>query len=513
MTKTTITRRRFIQWAGLGSLGLAAGGTALRRLTPAQAAGSAAHDVEINLTAAPAQQAILSGATTTVWKYTAALVKGDAANLVTLPNTYLGPAIHLRAGQRVRINFNNNIGEESIVHWHGLHVPHEADGHPSYVINDGESYVYEFDVLDRAGTYWYHPHPHGRTGPQAYMGLAGLFYISDGAEDLAGLPTGSYDLPLVIQDRTFDAGNQLVYSTSNAGFLGDQILINGQPNTTPLSVEALPYRLRLLNGSNSRIYKLAWADGTPLSVIAADGGLLEKAVSRNYLMLAPGERAELLVDFSQWTVGNTVTLKSLAYSGAAGSNATLPPGSEFTVADFQITAATTTPTTPTVYKSYLPIITGDGATPPPPAGVTRSFQLYMQQGTWTIDGRTFETTNVVNEEIVTLGDREIWEFDNNSPFGGGGGGNNGQPHPMHIHGLQFRIVSRTPPSNSTQYNNWLTVKDGYVDDGWQDTILLMPGEKVQVDVTFKDYTGLFLYHCHNLEHEDMGMMRNYRVDL
>jgi hypothetical protein len=335
------------------------------------------------------------------------------------------------------------------------------------------------------------------------------------------LPSGNYDLPLVIQDRTFDAGNQLIYFARHMGFLGDQILVNGQPNANR-TVENVPHRLRILNGSNSRIYKLAWADGTPLTVIATDGGLLDTAVSRNYVTLSPGERVELWVDFGQWAAGSMVELRSLAFSGGnfGGGGGMLPNGAEFPVMTFQVSGSDATPTpTPNpnlTPKAYLPVVlnqqqdSGAARLASVSQDVTRSFSLYMQQGRWTINGRTFEMTAVANDEIVTLDDREIWEFDNNSPFGGGGM-MMGQPHPMHIHSLQFRVLSRIPPSNSTQYNNWLTVKDGYVDDGWKDTVLLMPGEKVQVDVTFKDYTGLFLYHCHNLEHEDMGMMRNFEV--
>ncbi len=153
----------------------------------------------------------------------------------------------------------------------------------------------------------------------------------------------------------------------------------------------------------------------------------------------------------------------------------------------------------------------------PRVAATRTFYLYVQAGRWTINGRTFEMTATAPDEEVLLGAREVWEFVNTPPFGtggpGGGGGMGamGLPHPMHIHGLQFRVISRQAPANATQRANWETVKDGYVDEGWKDTVLVMPGERVQVEVVFQDYTGLYLYHCHNLEHEDMGMMRNYRV--
>ncbi|GEM_PF-3062284 len=346
-----VSRRRFLHLSGLGVLGALAGAS-LGWTPPRLAVGAAqgfTPDVEIALEAVAAQDAILPGATTTVWRYQATLVTGPADTLQPLPDSYLGPILNLRTGQNVRVTFTNRLpgSEESIVHWHGLHVPEAADGHPQYVIAPGESYVYEFTVQDRPGTYWYHPHPHGRTGPQAYYGLAGLILVSDPSRAAGqGLPTGQYDLPLVIQDRRFDAQNQLVYSPDTAGFLGDRILVNGRPNVTR-TVERTSYRLRLLNGSNARIYKLAWSDNTPLTVIATDGGLLDQPVQRDYVTLGPAERVELLVDFSQWPADSTVTLRSLAFSVTGGGNSSLPNGAAFPVMDFQISASTGPTPTPT----------------------------------------------------------------------------------------------------------------------------------------------------------------------
>jgi FtsP/CotA-like multicopper oxidase with cupredoxin domain len=534
MTKqTTITRRSFIWTAGLSMLGLVAGKITHYQLGQRVLANDSfvpdfVPDVEINLISVPTTVPILNGQETAVWQFQGTLVQGEPGNLITLPDTYLGPIIHLRTGQNVRVNFTNNLAEPTIVHWHGLHVPHEADGHPSQIINNGETYVYEFTVMDQAGTYWYHPHPHGRTAPQAYMGLAGLFLISDDAEDGMGLPTGNYDLPQVIQDRTFDANNQLVYSTSMTGFLGDQICVNGQPNAIQ-TVENTLYRLRFLNGSNSRIYKLAWADNTPLTAIGTDGGLLDTAVQRDYITMSPGERVELLVNFNQWGGGNSIELRSLAFTPGGGGGGTLPNGSEFLVTTFEITdgslpptatptatataTATATPVPGMAPEAFLPAILKENISSThnqvnQPQVADRIWSLYVQQGQWTINGRVWQGTAVAADEIVQLGAQEIWEFDNNSPLGMG----MGLPHPMHLHGLQYQVVARIPPADPTQYNNWLTVKDGYVDDGRKDTVLVMPGERVQIAVHFEDFTGLYLYHCHNLEHEDMGMMRNYRVD-
>jgi FtsP/CotA-like multicopper oxidase with cupredoxin domain len=297
-------------------------------------------DVEITLTAGKRSAQILPGAATATWGYHEEVIQGDTAVVQAIPDSYLGPILRLRNGQKVRIHLKNELDEETIIHWHGLVVPPEMDGHPQDAVGPGETYVYEFEVKNRAGTYWFHPHPHGRTAYQAYMGMAGLLLVSDEEEAALALPTGAYDVPLVIQDRTFDADNQFVYLSGKLsnetdrqgmehgagaaegapsmaetmGFLGERILVNGRPDFV-LPVATRSYRLRLLNGSNARIYKLAWSNGVPLTVIATDGGLLAQPVQRPYVTLAPGERIELWADFGELTIGEEVTLQSLAFTG------------------------------------------------------------------------------------------------------------------------------------------------------------------------------------------------------
>ena len=293
-------------------------------------------DVEIALKAVRRQTPILPGKPTEVWTYEGELIKGEPANLQHLQDSYLGPLIRVRKGQKVRVRFTHDLPEPSIVHWHGLILPSRMDGHPRDAIQRGQTYVYEFEVVNRAGTYWYHPHPEPLTGAQVVRGLAGLFLVTDDEETAARLPAGAYDIPLVIQDRTFDKDNQFVYVQGDTmpgmasmdmlmGFLGDRILVNGQ--VTPLlPVATRAYRLRVLNGSNSRVYKLAWSHGAPLTVIATDGGLLERPVSLPYVMLGPGERVELWADFSEFPVGMETTLQSLEFLGAEGDCLVGRPG-------------------------------------------------------------------------------------------------------------------------------------------------------------------------------------------
>jgi len=517
MTSQRLSRRDFIRVLGLGGAALLAG-SVLNACSPevstapavpaiaipttetgAMASPDGTPDVEIALKAIPDEMQILSGTPTRVWRYQGEVLSGPSGALRVIQNSYLGPIFQLTKGQTIRVHFSNDLPQESIVHWHGLHVPVEADGHPRLAIQPGETYVYDFTVADRAGTYWYHPHPHGRTGPQVYHGLAGLFLISDDEEQGLGLPSSDYDIPLVIQDRIFDSSNQFVYGgtgmmTQMMGFLGNRILVNGQPDYK-LPVGTRPYRLRLLNGSNSRIYKLGWEDGTPLTVIATDGGLLEKPVQRDYITLAPAQRIELWVDFNGWGADSELRLVNL--SAAA-------PGSErsFPVMTFQVERAEDVSSVlPERLSTIIPYNEGDAVNRRSP----RDFTIAMGNGmNWTINGQTFEMTAVARDEIVKLGDLEVWEF-----FNRAGGGMN-LPHPMHIHGLQFQIIDRQVDRSARAA--WSTLSDGYVDEGWHDTVLVVPGEKVKVLLKFEDFTGLYLYHCHNLEHEDMGMMRNYRVD-
>ena len=239
-------------------------------------------DVEFTLTAAPGEAAILPGAPSSVWRFTGKLIKGPADTLQPIPDSYLGPVINLRRGQKVRIRFSNQLAEPSIVHWHGLDVPELADGHPRLAVGPGREYVYEFEVSNRAGTYWYHPHPHMRTSAQVYRGLAGVLTVRDAEEDALGLPSGAAEHVCVLQDRQFDARNQLVFRSDNMmemmnGFLGDRVLVSGRPQPAT-EVDAGWHRLRLLNGSNARIYKLGWSRDAKMTLVGGDGGLFEQPV-------------------------------------------------------------------------------------------------------------------------------------------------------------------------------------------------------------------------------------------
>ena len=498
-------------------------------------------DVDISLTATPSEVQLFEGRKTAIYTYKSELIKGESSSLQEISNSYLGPIIRVKPQQKIRVRFNNELPDESIIHWHGLHVPHEMDGHPISVIKNGEQFIYEFVVDNRSGTYWFHPHPHGQTGAQVYNGLAGLFIVEDDRNDL---PIKEYEVPLVIQDRRFDSSNQLVYLENNMmdrmiGFLGDEIIINGASDSS-MEVKKGTYRFRVLNGSNSRIYKIAWSDGANLTIIGNDGGLISRPVDKPYIMVSPGERIEVWRDFSSEETNQQISLNSLTFDsgtmmgmmggrrrggmmrgGRTGgmtqgrgvmddesnlSDSYIDNGEALTLYNFIVSdqEGEVVPL-PTEFESIEQFDLSKVVNQNKP----RQFDFHFQRMEWLINGKTFEMTEVAEWEKVKLNTTELWEFINSGSGRGRMSNMMKMPHPVHIHGLQFQIIERDVSQVSQSV--WNSMKDGFIDEGWQDTFLLLPDMRVTVALRFEDFTGIFIYHCHNLEHEDMGMMRNYEV--
>lgn len=487
-------------------------------------------DVDLTLTASADEVSVLPGQPSSVWRFAATLARGPASTLQPIPRSYLGPILRFRRGQRIRIRFRNRLSEPSIVHWHGLDVPESADGHPRFAVEGGQDYVSEFEVTNRAGTYWYHPHPHMRTAPQVYQGLAGLLLISDPEEEALGLPSGRGELVCVLQDRRFDRQNQFVYASAQSagqrrgmgrgmgprgmmgmagmmetvnGWLGDRVLVNGLP-ASAIDVDRRTYRIRFLNGSNARIYKLAWNDGTPFTVIGGDGGLLERARTMNALTLAPAQRADVLLELSDRSPGTTIQLRSLSFPSDAVGNVGMagmmpdtspaPQGTPFNLMTLRIATATgprvrlperlCAPPASWQVKSGSPV---------------RSVPLTFMRMEWLLGGRTFEMEDVSGDETARAGSTHVWEFRNEpNPMG------MAMAHPIHLHGPQFRVLSRSGTAENP-------LMGGIFDDAATDTVLVLPGQTVRTQITFSNHRGLYLYHCHILEHEDMGMMRNFRI--
>jgi FtsP/CotA-like multicopper oxidase with cupredoxin domain len=505
-------RRQFIYGMTAGGVLLAAGGAALSAgshgMAPAEATPGFNPDIELELNAVTGEAGLLSGNATRVWRYTGRVLHGSAQALGFLDGSGHIPVIRVRRGQKLRIRFNNRLPEESIVHWHGLHIVQRMDGHPMYAIGSGKTFVYEFVVDNRAGTYWFHPHPHGRTGYQVYNGLSGLFLIGDDEEDAAKLPRDEFDIAAVIQDRSFDARNQLVYVGGSRmdrmmGFSGQRVLVNGSADYRR-DVTRSSYRVRLFNGSNATLYRLRWSNGRPFTLIGTDGGLLERPLERESLTLATGERADVWVDLSGHQPGEELALVADSYAPDLNNITRTQTGAALVaggrpILRLRVTAgAARKSPLPQRLSTYPKLELSDAANRDRP----RTFRLSMMRGQLMLNGRTFgdDMMEVAEDEKVKLGTTEVWEFVNERS-------GMSMVHPMHIHNLQFRVIGRSGTGGGLQQD----LISGSTDEGLKDVVMVMPGERVRVLMKFENHTGLYLYHCHILEHEDMGMMRNYLV--
>lgn len=425
---------------------------------------------------------------------TASIMNGKTTRVFGYHQNILGPTLKMNSGETANISFNNSLAEETNIHWHGLLVPQNMDGHPENIIQAGSSFNFNFNINQRAGTYWYHPHPHGKTAHQVFMGLAGFFIVNDAEEASLNLPSGDYEIPLVIQDKRIYSDFALNYSPTDdeimTGYLGQYVCVNGIYSPSH-KVATRWYRLRILNGSTARVYNLALSNGASFTVIGADGGLISIPETTDNLLLAPGERADILVDFSSYTIGTEIYLQSGVFSGggeAQGSDA-------FRIMKFLVDRQETDSfTVPASLSSIIPI-------PATQSSYNRNFDLKqpdhnahggMNMGSMqhTINGKSFDMNRI--DFSVNAGATEIWTFDNSM---------SDEIHPMHIHGVQFQVLDRTGGRGALMAT----------EKGWKDTVLLMAQEKVRVIMTFPNNKGKFVVHCHNLEHEDSGMMLNFEI--
>ena len=498
----------------LKTLAAAAGGG----FAPLALRAASEPDLDLRLTAAPAEARIRDGAPTRVLRYTGEVLRGRP-DALRASGGYLGPTLELRRGEHVRIQFVNRTGEPSVIHWHGMIVPDSADGHPHQAVRSGDRYTIEFIVRNPAGTYLYHPHPHRITGRQTYYGLAGLLIVREPAERDMGLPGPEHELQLVLQDRRIREDNQFVFKRmmmdDMMGVLGDQVLVNGRADAA-FTIAPRAYRLRIANVSNARIYKLAWSDGRPLRAIASGSGLFSRAEGvqeRPYVTLFPFERVELLEDFGARPGGTEFALVSRAFAGDAmgammqgmmgrggmmggmmgggmmGGMMGASQGEALDLARFTVSPG-----------ARVRAATVSLSEPEPGAAEGKHelhTQLAFRHMRGFLNGRSFDMNApmaVAQDEWLPLGEPTVWTFSNDGP-------GMAMSHPMHIHGVRFRVIERSSGSVPAD------LRDGMMDAGFKDTFGIFPGERVRVLVT-PGVPGLFMYHCHNLEHEDGGMMRN-----
>ena len=438
---------------------------------------------------------------------------------------YVNPTLRVWRGQPLHVQLVNRLPQPTIIHWHGLIIDGRNDGVPQQAIAPGGDYDYAFTVRNRAGTYWYHPHPYRYTSEQAFLGLAGYFIVED--EDdrrlrhALGLQLGVNEIPLVIQDKRFDDQNGLLYAPNESdwfmGYLGDRVLVNATLKPR-LEVQRQMYRFRLLNGSNARIYRLAFVGATstlPFHIIGNDGGFLPVPETVSDAFLAPGERLDVLVDLSGLDDREQVFLKSLAFDAmdneAMGGDSAdsphmmmpmVPNGSELYLLALEVSGARRHRHLPPRLSRVDPIDTRRAAAVRMVALTADMVETSAgMKMAWLINGDRFDPAAFPIE--VARNSVEVWEIRNDMAS---------MPHPMHIHGFQFQVLERwgSPAQALGDGPRGLLPTDA----GWKDTVLTWPGETVRIAIDFStpfQGTQEYVVHCHNLEHEDEGMMINYRV--
>jgi spore coat protein A len=438
---------------------------------------------------------ILPGLKTEVWGY---------------EGSFPGPTIESRSGRATIVRQINELPVPVSTHLHGGRTPPESDGYPTDLIppknmahhhsmeGHGSMHMggsrhhkdYVYPLEQRAATLWYHDHRMDFSGPQVWRGLAGFHIIRDDEEDALPLPKGEKDVPLMICDRSFDVDGSFLYPSLDPslqgkpgvkddymdGVLGDTILVNGAPWPV-LEVSATKYRFRILNASNARRYRLALepANPAPFVQVASDGGLLGAPILHRTITIAQAERFDVVIDFSRYPVGTKVTLKNhLGY------------GTTSRVMRFHVVRKEKEESTVPKRLSDMSAFEALGESG---SRHTRKFRFTRAapngQVVWAINGKVFDPSRI--NARPKLGSTEIWEFYTDAH------------HPVHLHLVHFKVLSRNGRRPLPK------------DAGWKDTVDVLPGQEVRVITRFDGYRGKYVFHCHNLEHEDMMMMANFGV--
>ena len=447
-----------------------------------------------------------------------------ATRMWSYGSTPVGPLIEGRSGRAMRVEWVNSLPQKhflpvdyslhgcgrelpevrAVAHLHGARVPTKDDGYPDDWFAPGQSRTCHYPLEQESATLWYHDHAMGLNRLNIYAGLQGMMLLRDEREDSLGLPSGKYEIPLVLYDRNFSVDGQLYYPTSGIPghpwvpeFDGDAILINGKIRPY-VEVEPRLYRLRVLNGANSRFFALSMEKGLAFWQVGSDQGLLSGPVKVGHLNLAPAERADLLIDFS----------------GAAGENVHLKNGG-LEILQFRVGRPARTAGGKSEADSLLPakfpaafrpMVRTDETS----ATVTRTITLDEA-----LNGRGDSMLMVLNRkrwmEPVTekprLNSTEVWEFVNLTE----------DTHPIHLHLVRFQVLDRRTFDVFAYQNakglRYLAeaMKPEANEMGWKDTVQCPPGMITRIITKFEGYTGKYLYHCHILEHESNDMMRPFEV--
>jgi spore coat protein A len=426
---------------------------------------------------------ILPGFKTQVWGY---------------EGIFPGPTIETRSGRQVEVRQWNELPVPVSTHLHGGVTPPDSDGYPTDVIlpaeYEGHAHVghhshlfkdYIYPSEQRAAALWYHDHRMDFTGPQVWQGLAGFHIIRDDEEDALPLPKGEKDVPLMISDRSFAEDGSFLYPSLDRslmgepgveedymeGVLGDTILVNGAPWPF-MEVSNTKYRFRILNASNARRYELALdpepSEGASFIQVGSDGGLLGAPTGHRTIPIAQAERFDVIIDFSRYPAGTRVTMTNRFGEGKIAN-----------VIQFHVVRRATEDSTVPSRLVEVERLDRSNAT------ITRQFDFDRRPYGWTINGKPFDPQRI--DVQPRLGATEIWRL------------NTDAHHPVHLHLAHFQILSRNGGS------------PGPHDAGWKDTVDVRSGEETEIIVKFTGYRGRYVFHCHNLEHEDMKMMANFEV--
>jgi spore coat protein A len=425
-----------------------------------------------------------------------------------------GPTLDVRSGQEIMVEWVNELPEKhflpidhslggagkdqpdvrTVVHVHGAKVAPENDGFPEDWIVPGKSVTYHYPNNQDAAMLWYHDHAMGINRLNIYAGLFGVYLIRDAVEDSLNLPAGKFEIPLVISDRFFTPEGQLFYPVSdkpNAPWVpevfGDGILVNGKLSPF-LDVAARKYRFRVLNGSNARFYHLSFENGAALKQIGTDQGLLQAPVSLKALVIAPGERVDLVVDFSAHR-GEQMILKSDA----------------FAIVQFRVSSEKVDDTSslPTALRPVAKIAESE-------AVKTRllsldEYQNRVAEPVLMLLNGTYWHQPVTEKPVLNT--TEIWTLVNPTD----------DAHPIHLHLVRFQILDRRrfdifsyTSKRELKFTGSPVAPEPW-EAGWKDTVRAAPGMVTRIIARFEGYPGRYVWHCHILEHEDNEMMRPYEV--
>jgi FtsP/CotA-like multicopper oxidase with cupredoxin domain len=399
------------------------------------------------------------------------ILPGVQTQVLTYGGTYVAPTIRATVGRQVQVNYTNQLSSMSAnVHLHGAHTPYSSDGYPTDLLTPGDTRAYHYPNNMKGATLWYHDHTMMKDAENVYRGMPGFYILEDPQELQYGLPSGPYDIPLMVSDAQFDSNGALLWALGNEP-QQTTMLVNGAP-VPYFPVAARKYRFRMLNATTWRFMDLTM-QGEAFTQIGSDGGLLPAPLIRTDLPISPGERIEFVVDFAKYAPGSQLVISDATSAGS--------------ILRFDVGQ-------PAADNSQVP---GQlRPLDPMPVPVTeRNFVLSINasNGTGLINGQTFDPNRV--DIHVKQGTSEVWTITNSDTT-------YGLEHNFHMHLAQFKVLDRdggtAPPLPG--------------ESGLKDTVPIGPGHSVRIQAVFNDYLGLFPYHCHIIEHSDMGMMGQMQIE-